>query len=98
MIRLMSLSNLSMPDQIQAILQAQLHATVVEVEDDSHRHAGHRGNSGGGHYTVVVVSPDFVDKTTMQRHRMVYDALAAEMQTTIHALSLKTLTPDQWTP
>jgi BolA protein len=43
------------------------------------------------------VSECFAGKTLMQQHRMVYDVLADQMQTTIHALSIKTYTPDLWT-
>ncbi|MBD2102168.1 BolA family transcriptional regulator [Leptolyngbya sp. FACHB-261] len=87
---------MNMPAKIQTVLRDQLGALVVEVEDESHRHAGHRGNNGGGHYNVVVVSPEFSGKTLMERHRMVHDALADEMKVAIHALSLKTYTPEQW--
>ena len=83
-------------ERIEATLRQALAATVVEVEDESALHIGHAGAaSGGGHFRVTVVSPLFEGKTQVQRHRMVYDALAAEMQHTIHALALTTLTPSQ---
>jgi stress-induced morphogen len=47
------------------------------------------------HWEATVVSAAFAGKTLIQRHRMVYDALAEEMKGPIHALSLKTYTPDQ---
>jgi BolA protein len=81
-------------ERIEAILRQALTATVVEVEDESASHIGHAGAaSGGGHFRVTVVSPLFEGKTQVQRHRMVYDALASEMQHAIHALALTTLTP-----
>lgn len=49
-----------------------------------------------GHYDAVVVSPQFRGQRLMQQHRMVYDCLKAEMQTIIHALALKTYTPEEW--
>jgi len=68
----------------------------VQVEDESALHAGHAGAaSGGGHYRVTVVSSLFEGKNPVQRHRLVYDALAEEMQQAIHALALTTLTPSQ---
>lgn len=86
--------------KIQTILQDQIGAEYVEIEDESHIHQHHQGRmnapSGSGHYNLVVVSPQFAGKTMMQQHRLVYDALAAEMQTTIHALSIKAYTPSQW--
>jgi len=82
--------------RIEELLRQTLAATVVEVEDESARHVGHAGAaSGGGHYRVKIVSPLFEGKSRVARHRMVYDALAAEMQRTIHALALTTLTPSQ---
>ena len=89
---------MSTKERIEHILRQTLAATVVEVEDESALHAGHAGAaSGGGHYRVTVVSPLFEGKNQVQRHRIVYDALAAEMQQTIHALALTTLAPSQQT-
>ena len=83
-------------ERIDKILRETLAATVVEVEDESALHVGHAGAaSGGGHYRVKIVSPLFEGKTQVQRHRMVYNALSAEMQHTIHALALTTLTPGE---
>jgi BolA protein len=88
------------PDRIRSLLQDKLQAAAVLVRDDSHRHAGHAGGrdplSAGGHYTVWVASEQFAGRLPIQRHRLVYDALAEEMGQTIHALSLHTLLPDQW--
>jgi BolA protein len=84
------------PEKIETILRQTLAATEVVVEDESALHVGHAGAaSGGGHYRVTVVSPLFAGKPLVARHRMVYDALAAEMQKEIHALALTTLTPTQ---
>lgn len=83
-------------EKIEQTLRQTLAATEVEVEDESALHAGHAGAaSGGGHYRVTVVSPLFAGKMLVARHRMVYEALATEMQKEIHALALTTLTPDQ---
>ena len=83
-------------EKIEQTLRQTLAATVVEVEDESALHAGHAGAAtGGGHYRVTVVSPLFEGKLLVARHRMVYNALAVEMQQTIHALALTTLTPSQ---
>ena len=79
------------PEKIQKILQKKLSASKVEVLDESHLHAGHSEakNSGGGHYSVVVVSEIFKGKTALARHRMVYQALSEELKTSIHALAIK---------
>ena len=83
-------------EKIEQTLRHTLAATAVEVEDESALHAGHSGAAtGGGHYRVTVVSPLFEGKPLVARHRMVYEALATEMQQAIHALALTTLTPGQ---
>jgi BolA protein len=88
-------------DAIKITLQQQLGATMVEITDRSELHKHHQGRmnapAGSGHYDLVVVADSFVGKTMMQQHRMIYDALAEQMQTTIHALSIKTYTPELWT-
>lgn len=82
--------------KIEQVLRLRLEAVDITVEDESALHAGHAGAaSGGGHYRVRIVSPLFSGKNRVQRHRLVYAALADEMGGAIHALALTTLTPDQ---
>ena len=85
---------------IKTTLQEKIGATIVEIDDRSDLHKHHQGRmnapAGSGHYDAVVVAASFAGKTTMQQHRLVYTALSEQMQTTIHALSLKTYTPEQW--
>jgi BolA protein len=84
--------------RIEAELRERLRAVHVEVIDESHMHAGHAGaRDGGGHFRAVVVSMQFEGKTPVQRQRLVYDALESAMGSEIHALSMKTLTPADWT-
>jgi BolA protein len=99
-LKIFNQSNMSAIAKIKAILQEQLAAELVEIVDQTHRHAGHAGMrnapSGSGHYDAIVVSPQFTGKTIMQQHRLVYTALSDLMQTEIHALSIKTYTPEQF--
>lgn len=75
---------------------ATLDAAHIDIADDSAKHAGHAGaRNGGGHYRLVIVSPRFAGLTTMQRHRMVYDALGPLMQREIHALGITARTPEE---
>ncbi len=75
---------------------APLAPTRIELIDDSALHAGHEGaKSGGGHYRLLVVSTAFAGKSTVTRHRLVYDALGELMRQKIHALSIKSLAPDE---
>jgi stress-induced morphogen len=89
---------MDIPTKIQTVLREKLDASIVKIEDESHLHAGHKGriDSQGGHYNLVVVSPAFVGKPMLKQHRLIYDALSQEMGVSIHALSLKTYTPEQW--
>jgi len=83
---------------IEAELRVRLAAVHVEVIDESHLHVGHAGaREGGGHFRAVVVSLQFEGKAPVQRQRLVYDALEGAMGSEIHALSMKTLTPAEWT-
>jgi BolA protein len=67
---------------------------TLGVEDESHLHKGHAGaRDGRGHFRVLIISQAFTDKTPLQRHRLVYQALGDLMRTDIHALSI-----DAWSP
>jgi BolA protein len=80
---------------IRSRLEAELDPEELEVVDDSRRHAGHAGaRDGRGHFQVRSLSRRFAGKRTVERHRMVYAALGALMQTDIHALGLVALSPD----
>ena len=76
-------------------LLAALEPTVLDVEDDSAKHAGHMGARAGGqtHYSVTVVSPRFEGLGRVARHRLVNEALEPEFGTGLHALSLVLRTP-----
>ncbi len=87
---------MSTAERIEYLLRQALAATQVMVEDESAQHVGHPGAaSGRRHYRVTVVSPLFEGKSLVMRHRLVYEALAGEMQQTIHALALTTLAPSE---
>ena len=76
-----------------ALLKERLTAlepTKLEIIDDSHEHVGHAGAATGmGHFTVIIRSPKFTDKSMIEQHRMVYDALGSLMETEVHALKIK---------
>jgi BolA family transcriptional regulator, general stress-responsive regulator len=72
-----------------------LSPSALSVRDDSERHAGHVTNNGGGHLSARIVSPAFVGKPTVARHRAVYALVGDLMPHRIHALALTTLTPDE---
>lgn len=67
----------------------------LDIEDDSHRHAGHAGAQGGGHYQLTIVAAVFAGKSTMARHRLVYEAAGDLMRSRIHALVIRAQAPDE---
>ncbi len=75
---------------------AALAPLALDIVDESHKHVGHDGaRDGHGHFAVRMVSAAFDGLAPLARHRRVYEALGSMMQTDIHALSLKTLTPSE---
>lgn len=75
-------------ERLRAALEAALSPTLLDIRDDSARHAGHAGAREGGHFHVVIASPAFQGRSALERHRMVYAAAAGLMGREIHALSI----------
>lgn len=84
-------------DSIADKLRRSLAPTRLEIVDDSARHEGHAGWRPGGetHFRVEVVSPAFAGKSRVERHRLVNAVLAEELSGPVHALQVKTLTPEE---
>ena len=81
-------------DDLRGRFEAAFPDARVEVDDDSHLHAGHAGAAGGaGHYTVRIVSERFEGRPTVARHRLVYDAVKDWMPHRVHALVIAARTP-----
>lgn len=82
---------------IENALRDKLQAQHVAVLDQSSLHEGHLGaQSGGGHFQVLVVSDQFRGLSRVAAQRVVYEALGELMTNDIHALSMRTLTPEEW--
>lgn len=80
-----------------AELLAGLQPEVFEFQDDSHLHAGHAGNKGGGHYSITVVSAAFEGQPRLARQRCVHEALKPLFSDgLVHALSVRAQTPDEF--
>jgi BolA protein len=87
------------PELIDTILKEKLSAQQVVIIDESHKHRGHKAAGGGGHYHVTVVSSQFENVNLVDQRRLVYSALDDQICGTpklIHALQIKTFTPDDW--
>ncbi len=72
------------PQQIQQWIQAGLACDHIQVAGD------------GQHFEAVIVSPEFRGKLPVARHQIVYAVLGERMHADIHALSMKTLSPEEW--
>jgi len=82
---------------IEDALHNKLKARYVTVLDQSSLHESHAGaQSGGGHFQVLVVSDRFRGLSRIAAQRIVYEALGDLMVNDIHALSMRTLTPEEW--
>jgi len=73
------------PDQIKGWIEGGLPCEHVEVRGDGH------------HFEAVIVSAAFSGKSRVQRHQLVYAALGSRMHAEIHALSMQTYAPEDWT-
>lgn len=72
------------PEQIKSYIQSGLECDFVEVKGDGH------------HFEAVIVSSAFRGKSKVQQHQLVYRALGDRMREEVHALSMRTLTPEEW--
>jgi BolA protein len=88
---------MSVADTIRRRLTDRFAPARLDIVDDSHRHAGHEGARSGGetHFAVTIVSAAFTGRSRVARQRLVYQTLAVELASGVHALSLTTLAPDE---
>ena len=72
------------PEDIKGWISEKLPCDFIELDGD------------GQHFEAVIVSAEFRGKRTLQQHQMVYQTLGERMHAQIHALSMKTYTPEEW--
>ena len=82
------------PD-IMARLQAALAPDHLDVQDDSHQHAGHAGAQQGRHFSVHITSARFAGLSRVARHRLVYDSLGPLAEQGVHALAIVAKAPHE---
>ena len=86
-----------MREALEKKLRESLDASHVEVIDESHLHAGHVGaRDGGRHFRAIIVSEKFAGLNRVRSQQLVYQSVEGWMGKEIHALSMKTFTPDAW--
>ena len=82
--------------EVKKRLEERLDLIHFEIKDFTGRHLNHKLHEGGFHLETTIVSDNFIDKTLIERHRLVYGAMGELMKHEIHALSMKTLTKSEW--
>jgi len=86
-------------EEIERKMKEALNAVHVEIVDETWKHVGHAGAAaGGGHFTLTVVSPRFEGVNPLDRRRLVFTVLETEMKGAIHALTVRTIAPSEWSP
>ena len=88
---------MSAEDRLREKLMVGLNPVRLDVINESHMHAGHRSSPGTGdsHFRVLIVSPMFVGKSRVDRHRMVNEVLKGDVGVAIHALALSAYAPGE---
>ena len=88
---------MSMQETITERLTQAFAPLSLEVEDESHQHAGHAGHRQGGetHFRVHIVAESFRAKSRLDRHRLINQALAAELAGGVHALAIHAMAPGE---
>ena len=88
---------MAVKDNIIKKLREAFSPESLEVVDESHLHEGHSGHRPGGetHFRLYIVSPAFQGKSRVERHRMINEALAAELAGPVHALAIKAQAPGE---
>lgn len=86
---------MSVADQMREKLTATFTPSRLDIVDESARHAGHSGWRPGGetHFHLEIVAEAFAGKSRLERQRAVYAVLDEELATSVHALSVRALTP-----
>jgi len=88
---------MAVADTIRDKLAARFAPQSLRIEDESHRHEGHAGHRPGGesHFRIHIVSDAFEGKSRLDRHRMIHEALAAELAGGVHALAIHASAPGE---
>ncbi len=81
--------------QMRTALERALAPSSIEIVDDSARHVGHASARGGGHFRVTLVADAFRGRSRLERHRLVYAAVAPLMGGAVHALNIVARSPEE---
>jgi len=82
-------------DALRDCLQGAFAPESLDIRDDSAAHVGHAGARSGGHYAVRIVARQFGGRRLLERHRLVYTAVAGLLENGVHALSIDARAPEE---
>ena len=87
-----------MQQKLERKIESYLNPSHLIITDNSAAHIGHAGSPDGKgtHFNIIVVASCFEGKNSLQRHRLVFDAIKPEFELGLHALSIKTLTAEEY--
>ncbi len=90
---------MTIEEEIKTILQKEISPDYLEVINESHKHAGHAGDDGSGqtHFKLIVVSSRFSECTRVQRQQMVNALIKPLFNKGLHAISMRLLSPEEFT-
>ncbi len=86
---------MTIAQEIERILRANLNITDLTIINESHLHAGHTGDNGTGesHFRVIIASDSFAGLTRVAQHQKIYALLSDLLKTKIHALAIESSIP-----
>ena len=86
---------LNRAEQLRQAIERELEPLALEIVDNSAAHAGHAGAREGGHFRVIITAAAFAGRSQLERHRLVYAAVAPLMGRGVHALNIVARSPEE---
>jgi len=83
-------------EKIKNLIENKLDIIHFEIKDTTSQHTNHANYKGGSHLRMKIVSDDFINKSLVQRHQMIYTVINSFIQKEIHAVILKTYTVEEF--
>tara|TARA_Y100000590_G_C15276996_1_gene847326 strand:+ start:283 stop:552 length:270 start_codon:yes stop_codon:yes gene_type:complete len=83
-------------EKIKKLIKNKLDVVHFEIKDTTSQHTNHSNYKGGSHLRIKIISNDFIDKSLVQRHQMIYSIINDFIQKEIHAVILKTYTVEEF--
>jgi|TARA_B110000263_G_scaffold42069_1_gene33978 BolA protein len=83
-------------EKIKNLIEEKLDIFHFEIKDTTSQHTNHANYKGGSHLRMKIVTDDFIDKSLVKRHQLIYSIINEFIQKEIHAVILKTYTVEEF--